>query len=144
MMSVDEEKSVMQAVKGFYDALAVIFRGDTSAMQKVWSQADDVTYMGPGGGYQEGPEAVLENFRAQAEQKLGGEVNPENIRIWVGRDIAAVHNFEKGHCVGPKGEAETVSLRATNLFRKENGDWKMISHHADLLPFLVKAIEDGR
>jgi ketosteroid isomerase-like protein len=31
-----------------------------------------------------------------------------------------------------------VSIRATNLFRKENGAWKMIGHHTDLLPFLEK------
>jgi len=28
-----------------------------------------------------------------------------------------------------------VSIRATNVFRKEGGQWKMIGHHTDLLPF---------
>ncbi len=28
-----------------------------------------------------------------------------------------------------------VSLRATNVFSKENGAWKMIGHHTDMLPF---------
>jgi hypothetical protein len=30
----------------------------------------------------------------------------------------------------------SVSIRATNLFRKEDGSWKMIGHQTDLLPFL--------
>lgn len=141
-MASDEEQAVMQAVKGFYDALAVIFEGRTDAMEELWSHADDVTYMGPGGGYQHGWEQVLENWRAQAALKMGGKVTPENVRISVGHDIAVAHNFEIGHVADPEGQDETVSLRATNLFRKENGSWKMIGHHADLLTFLTKAIGD--
>lgn len=140
-MSGDVEQAVRNAVQGFYDALAVIFKGETGAMEQLWSHAEDVTYMGPGGGYQEGWALVLENWRAQAALKMGGEVTPENINVSVGRDIAVVHNLEIGHVAGPEGEEETVSLRATNLFRKEDGTWKMIGHHADLLPFLVKSIE---
>lgn len=56
--------------------------------------------------------------------------------------LSVAHNLEIGHVADPEGEDETVSLRATNLFRKENGSWKMIGHHADLLTFLTKAIRD--
>jgi ketosteroid isomerase-like protein len=34
------------------------------------------------------------------------------------------------------GKEQKVMIRATNLFRKEGGDWKMIGHHTDLLPHL--------
>ena len=34
---------------------------------------------------------------------------------------------------GVKGKAEKVSIRVTNVFRKENGAWKVIGHHTDLL-----------
>ena len=143
-MSADEEQAVLQAVMGFYDALVVIFEGETGAMAEVWSHADDVTYMGPAGGYRDGWDQVLEDFRKQAELKLGGkgsEVTPEKIRISVGRDIAVVHNMEMGTTdVG--GEVRRIALRATNLYRKENGAWKQIGHHADLLPPLAKAAED--
>jgi hypothetical protein len=36
-----------------------------------------------------------------------------------------------------------VSIRATNLFRKESGAWKMIGHHTDLLPFLESSLKVG-
>ena len=143
-MSSDEEQAVTQAVMGFYNALAEIFEGNTGAMEEIWSHANDVTYMGPGGGYQEGWGQVLQNFRAQADLKMGGkggEVTPENIRILVGQDIAVVHNFKKGRA-NIKGSDDMVSLRATNLFRKENGTWKQIGHHADLPPSLVEAIDN--
>ena len=67
----NEQQAVLQAVMGFYDALAVIFEGDTGAMEKIWSHTDDVTYMGPGGGYLEGWEQVRENWRKQAEVQMG-------------------------------------------------------------------------
>jgi ketosteroid isomerase-like protein len=36
------------------------------------------------------------------------------------------------------GQPQTVTIRATNIFRRENGQWKMIGHHTDLLTFLAK------
>ena len=141
MEEKSNEQAVMDAVNGFYDALAAIFKGDTSAMEAVWSHADDVTYMGPGGGYQIGWAQVLENWREQARLRMGGAVVAEDIRISVGRDMAVVHNYEKGHVALPEGGETSVSLRATNLFRLEYGTWKQIGHHADLLAPLVKGIQ---
>ena len=120
--AADEEQDVKEAVKDFYEALAVIFKGDTSAMEKVWWHADDVTYMGPTGGYMKRWEQVLENFRKQAELKMGGkggQVTPEDIRITVGQNIAVAHNLEIGKA-DIDGKEEIVSLRATNLFRMED------------------------
>jgi len=31
-----------------------------------------------------------------------------------------------------------VAIRATNVFRREAGAWKMVGHQTDLLPHLVK------
>ena len=105
-------------------------------MKEIWSHEDDVTYMGPGGGFRVGWDAVLTDWEAQAAMKLGGEVHPEDMRITVGRDLAVVNNNEIGANVGPNGERQEVKIRATNVFRKEGGSWKMIGHHTDLLPFV--------
>ena len=51
-------------------------------------------------------------------------------------DIAS--NYEIGQNVATDCTPEKVTIRATNVFRKENGSWKMIGHHTDLLPFLEK------
>ncbi len=133
-----EEKAVIEAVAQFYDALNAMFAGDLALMKEVWSRADDVTYMGPGGGFQIGWDQVLSSWEEQAEMKLGGEVRPEDMRITVGRDLAVTQNFEKGENVDAEGKPQKVSIRATNLFRKEDGKWKMIGHHTDLLANLAK------
>ncbi len=131
-----DEKAVRAAAAQFYAALNRMFTGDLGPMTEVWSHADDVTYMGPGGGFQVGWAKVLESWKAQAAMKLGGSVEAADMRVTVGRDIAVTSNFENGENTNAKGERQKLSIRATNVFRKEGGKWKMIGHHTDLLPYL--------
>ena len=136
--STEDVQAVRQAVAQFYAALNTMFTGELGPMKEVWSHANDVTYMGPGGGFQVGWDQVLANWEAQAAMKLGGKVEPMDMRITVGQDLAVTQNYEKGENTNADGKTQTVSIRATNLFRKENGKWKMIGHHTDLLPYLKK------
>lgn len=131
-----EEKAVGEASAQFYSALNALFTGDPGPMKDVWSHAADVTYMGPAGGFQVGWERVLPTWEAQAAKKLGGSVQPEEMHVTVGGGLAVVSAYEKGENTNADGKPATVSIRATNLFRKEDGKWKMIGHHTDLLPFL--------
>jgi len=131
-------EGVRATAEQFYSALNVMFTGELQPMKEVWSHGDDVTYMGPGGGFRLGWQEVLADWETQAAMKLGGKVEPKDMRITVGRDLAIVSNYEIGHNVTADGKDQEVTIRATNLFRNENGEWKMIGHHTDLLPFLQK------
>ena len=140
--AADDTAKVEAAVSQFYVALNAMFTGDLSLMKDVWSHGDDVTYMGPGGGFQVGWSQVLAEWEAQAAMKIGGQVEAEDMRITVGTTIAVTHNFERGeNMLAGAGQPQAVSIRATNIFRKENGTWKMIAHHTDRLPFLTKPDE---
>ncbi len=132
-----EKAAVEQANAGFYDALNAMFTGDVERMQQVWSHADDVTYMGPDGGIHVGWDNVLPIWKLQADKKLGGHVGPTDMHVTLAKDMAIVQNYEKGENKLRDGKTETVSIRATNVFRKEDGQWKMASHHTDLLPYLA-------
>jgi len=131
-----DTKEIADAAAQFYAALNAMFEGELAPMVEVWSHADDVTYMGPDGGFQVGWKQVLADWEKQAAMKLGGHVEPEGTRITAGRDLAVTHSYEKGENTNTGGMPGSVLLRATNLFRKENGTWKMIGHHTDTLPFL--------
>jgi ketosteroid isomerase-like protein len=131
-----DHNAIGDAAACFYAALNALFEGDVSAMAEVWSHADDVTYMGPDGGFQVGWKDVLSDWEKQAAMKLGGHVEPEGMRIAAGRDVAVTQNFEKGTNTNTGGMPGSVLIRATNVFRKENGSWKMIGHHTDTLPYL--------
>jgi ketosteroid isomerase-like protein len=133
-----ETKTVEQATAQFYTSLNTMFTGDAGPMQEIWSHADDVTYMGPSGGFQTGWNEVRDVWETQAALKLGGKVEPYEVHATVGNDLAITQCFEKGSNLDAEGNPLEVSIRATNVFRKESGEWKMIGHHTDLLPFLEK------
>jgi len=136
--SDDDKKAVMEATNQFYVALNSMFKGDLDLMKEVWSHADDIIYMGPGGGIKIGWDQVFASWEAQAAMKLGGSVHAEDMRVTAGNEIAVSSNYSKGENIDAEGKPHTVSIRATNTFRKEDGKWKMIGHHTDLLPFLQK------
>jgi ketosteroid isomerase-like protein len=132
------EADVVKANDQFYAALNAMFEGNLAPMEAVWSHADDVTYLPPDGTLLVGWERVRASWQEQASMKLGGHVAAEGVRIVVGGDLAAVQNFEKGKNTNVNGKEQTVSIRSSKVFRMENGVWKLISDHADPLPFLQK------
>lgn len=132
------EKEVLAANQQFYAALNQLLTGEMKSMTTVWSHEDDVTYMGPVGGFQMGWEAVRKDWEAQAAMKLGGKLVASEMRVTAGRELAVVSNIENGENLNVKGEIQKVSIRATNIFRKEDGQWKMIGHHVDLLPQMAR------
>jgi ketosteroid isomerase-like protein len=134
--SADEAKDVEQATAKFYAGLNAMFTGDAAPMLEVWSHADDVSFMGPGGGITTGWSDVRRAWESQAALKLGGKIEAQQLRVTVGKDLAFTQCIEQGSNQDADGRTVQVSIRATNLFRKENGEWKMIGHHTDLLPFL--------
>jgi ketosteroid isomerase-like protein len=134
-VAADDAKAVREAAAQFYRALNVMFTGELAPMLEVWSHASDVTYMGPAGDFRVGWDQVLASWKEQAAMKLGGQVRADGLRVVVGRDLAVTHNVEVGENV-TGGKVAKVSIRATNVFRKEKGKWKMIGHHTDLLPYL--------
>lgn len=135
----NNEKAVETVVQDFYQALNALFTGNVEPMKEVWSHADDVTYMGPAGKLRSGWADVLADWKAQADLKLGGKVEPLKLHITIGPRLAVVVNEEIGENVDAKGNTQKVSIRATHIFRKEQGGWKMIADHTDLLPFLSQA-----
>ena len=134
----DERAEVLTANARFYAALNQIFQGEVAAMTTMWSHADDVTYMGPTGHFEHGWAAVLKDWQSQAVLKLGGKVEPADMQVVLGRDVAVISDYEMGENTNAQGKVERVKLRATNIFRKEGGAWKMVGHLTDLLPYLAK------
>ncbi|HXE17525.1 MAG TPA: nuclear transport factor 2 family protein [Stellaceae bacterium] len=118
-----------EAVARFYKALNAMFAGDAKPMAALWSRKPDVVYMGPDGRAHHGWLEVSADFDAAAKRKLGGAVEPRDITIAIGRDIAVVADIEVG-----KRNGRTNKVRATSAFRLEGGQWKMIAHHVDPLP----------
>ena len=140
-MSSNDENAVRAAVAGFYEALNAMFMGNPNPLEAIYSHASDVTYLPAEGGIQVGWDAVFADWKLQADKSLGGTVEISDVHIVVGQDLAIAHNITHGHVKGADGATVEISLRESSAFRKENGSWKMIAHHADDLKLWEGVVE---
>ena len=138
LAAMTDKQAVLAANTAFYAALNKMFIGESAPIEAVWSHGDDVLYMGPGGETHRGWSDIVQDWQRQAAMKLGGHVENTGVKSIVGRDLAVVTNTEVGENTNANGVVTQVKIRATNVFRKEAGHWKMVVHHTDLLPYLAK------
>lgn len=122
--------TVEGAHEEFFVALNRIFTGDSDTMANLWSHADDITYMSPFGELLVGWVPVAASWASQAAVITGGPVHEEDSRYFISSSLGVVVFFLKGN-ITVDGEAQEVNNRATSTFRLEEGQWKMIGHHAD-------------
>lgn len=121
-----------EATDRFYAALNAVLGGDAGPMARLWSHADDVTYMSPFGELLAGWEPIAASWQSQADQRLGGEVHAEQLRHFSSATLGFAVGFERGH-VEIDGRRTPVDIRATSMYRLEGDDWAMIGHHTDPL-----------
>jgi len=97
-----------RAAREFYVALAAVLGGDSEPMLRIWSHADDVSYMGPFGALLVGWEPIRASWVAQATQRLGGKVEPEELHFYDSAPLGVVVGFERG-----TAEVEGRPVRST-------------------------------
>ncbi len=124
--------SLEDASAVFYSALNDVLAGDVQPMLASWSHADDVTYMSPFGELLVGWEPIRASWQAQADQRLGGRVEPEELHHFASDELGFVVGFERGS-IQIDGETKPVDIRATSVYRLEDGRWAMVGHHTDPL-----------
>lgn len=137
----DDKSAVLAANNQFYEALNALFNGEVGPMKGVWSHEDDVTYLDPFGKRITGWPNVLSDWQKLAKLRLGGKVAPQQFHVFMGDELAVVQNYELGANMQEGGREFPISARSTNVFRKENGTWKLISHHVDPLHELSKLVK---
>jgi ketosteroid isomerase-like protein len=127
---VAAEGDVRAASDQFYGALDAMANGDASPMADIWSHEDDVTTMHPIGGREEGWEAVSGSFARVASASTDGTVtrSDQHIRV-IGNGAYELCTESVSWTFA--GEPMSLEGRTTNVYRKENGEWKIVHHHAD-------------
>lgn len=135
MVKLQEQTAELaSAAQEFYNALHEVFQGNTASMEKIWSHADDVTSLGPQGGIIVGWNQVLQSWKELAQMQLKGKLHIQDVHMIQEGNIGIMQCYEIGTNV-MHGKTEKIDIRALNIFRKENGKWKMISHQTDRLHF---------
>jgi ketosteroid isomerase-like protein len=106
--------------------------GDPRPRVELWSKRDPVTLFGAIGMSESGWEQLNQTFRWVARRF--SEVSNFRIDVElvaVSGDLAYVLWFERftGSIAGRA--VEPVTVRATHVYRREDGDWKVVHRHAD-------------
>ena len=63
------------------------------------------------------------------------EYNFEVVAAGVSGDLAYTVGYEHSLRSLDGGPVENATLRVTHIYRKENGEWKIVHRHGDALPF---------
>lgn len=133
--SNNDRTAVEQANEKYIAALNAMFAGDPAPFQDVWWHTDDVIYMGTNGTYTVGWEEIDTAWKQKAAQKLGGKATAEDVRTTVAGDMAVTSQYIVA-AYEIDGELRELEPRATSVFQKKNGQWRMICHHVDVAPTL--------
>jgi ketosteroid isomerase-like protein len=108
-------------------------QGRPAAFQALWSHADDVTLCGGFGGVERGWQNVTDRLSWVSKKYSDGTRIREEIIRMVGTDFAYLVQKEVIRSrVASQAEPSTQELRATMVFRREAGGWRIVHRHADL------------
>jgi len=138
-MAVEDE--IRQASEQFYAALNSVINGDPEPMMEVWSHGSEVTAMHPLGGREIGWEEVRASWEQVAQAFSDGQVSLDGLVVVpLSDDVGYTLGSENGQAkVGD--ETLVIDWRVTNIYRREEGEWKMVHHHTDVSPAVVEVLE---
>ena len=111
-------------------------QGDATGIKERWSQADDVSILGGGGGYARGWEQVRQSLEGGAglfrTGQISGHVQVDIIARGTSGDLSYTVAIEHGEALmRGHDEPRPVMLRVTQIYRREADTWKIIHRHAD-------------
>ena len=127
-------QDVTEFVEELRRAQASFVQGDPRPLMAMWSHADDVTIMGGFGAFERGWAAVGPRLEWACSQFRDGVQERENVTTFFGDDVGYLVSIDRNEaCVGSSGKRTVQVLRVTQVFRREDGEWRIVHRHADEL-----------
>ena len=120
-------------VEQYQRAQGEFVKGNPAPLMQLWSHRDDVTVANPFGPAVRGWEQVAATMERAAAQLRDGElVGVEIVAQYVTPELAYLVWVERARAkVGGREAVVPTALRATTIFRPEDGTWKVVHRHAD-------------
>jgi ketosteroid isomerase-like protein len=112
-----------------------LHRGDPTPRMAMWSHEDPVTVFGALGPCKSGWDEVSRIFRWVASLFSGvKDYRFELVAAGASGDLAYTVGYEHSTVSADGGPAEPKTLRVTHVYRRENGEWKIVHRHGDFPP----------
>lgn len=109
--------------------------GDTSSWAKAWSRREPVTVFGAGVRARSGWPEVQQTIAWVASGFAGcPRYEYELVAAGVEGDLAYTCGFERYTAVRPNGAVVRNELRVTQVYRREDGGWRIVHRHGDHAP----------
>jgi len=114
------------------EVLEAATNGDASPFVEMWSTRDPVTVLGAAGPGHSGWEGVTRAQRSVFSRFSNGTpVDFELVAADLIGDVAYTVGYERSSFSVEGGPVGPLTLRVTHIYRRENGDWKLVHRHAD-------------
>jgi ketosteroid isomerase-like protein len=105
--------------------------GDVEPRLALWTRGTPVTLLGAkltATGWEE----IEPTFR-QVASWFGGSESYEFVAAGASADLAYTVGYERNVAIA-NGERREYVLRATHVYRREDGQWRIVHRHADPVP----------
>ena len=114
------------------EAEEAFVHGDPGPRMELWSRRDPVTLFGAIGMSESGWDKLGETFPWVASRFS----NVSDFRfdvevVGVSGDLAYTLGFERFNGSVAGRPVEPVTVRVTHIYRRENGEWKIVHRHGD-------------
>jgi ketosteroid isomerase-like protein len=124
------------------EATTGVRNGDATSLIEMLSTRDPVTLFPAAQPSRRGWTEVSQAFRRVASRYSNSTpVTFELVAAGVGGDLAYVVGHERGSASVGRGPVEPVELRVTQVYRREDGEWKLVHRHGDPGPGGNPAVE---
>ncbi|MEO7716183.1 MAG: nuclear transport factor 2 family protein [Capsulimonas sp.] len=109
--------------------------GDAKPLSGLTAQKSPATFFGPGGGFTQGAGDVQSRYEKDAKSfEPGGDSELEILQMGAGDGVGYWTGFQKATVRMPgKPDPIPMKLRITEVFRREEDEWKLVHRHADML-----------
>jgi ketosteroid isomerase-like protein len=131
MSAVDD---VDQLIEQYYLAQGEFLKGNPESVKNLFSRREDVTIANPYGPPVRGWDEVAKSVEHGASLRSDGEfVGWQIAAKYVSAELAYVVEIERLEAkIGAREDITTpYAVRATMIFRPEDGEWKVVHRHAD-------------
>src|ERR1044072_5208257 len=131
---MSDEQDVREANNRFYMAMNA---RDIEEMDEVWADDERAICVHPGREAIIGYERIRESWVAIFSASDSISIAAGQERIQLSDDVAWVACIETISLMIEEGLA-AAAAQATNIFRRTDGRWRMVLHHASPIPFTTQ------
>ena len=113
---------------------AAFYLGDPEPYKALWSRGADVSLFGAFGPCKKGWHQVGKTVDWVAGRYREGAVTTEYEVVHEGADLAYTVGYEIGDLALDGAPVTRQRLRVTQIYRREDGQWRLIHRHGDFAP----------